>query len=167
MAEPAPEADTTRRTEPADAWPPGFVAFYEQRYAKAVRVARLVVGRVDIAEDLVQDAFVGLSRHWDEIDAPAAYLHRSIVNAATRQLERGRRERAYVASQRPTVVPPPDVAEILAALDVLTARRRVAIVLRFYADLPDDEIARILDCRPATVRSLVHRGLHQLAREMS
>ena len=50
------------------------------------------------------------------------------------------------------------------ALAALTDRQRAAIVLRFYEDVPDDRIAEILDCRPATVRSAIHRGLQSLRR---
>jgi RNA polymerase sigma factor (sigma-70 family) len=50
------------------------------------------------------------------------------------------------------------------ALAALPDRQRVAIVLRFYADLPDTRIAEILDCRPATVRTAIHRGLRSLRR---
>ena len=48
------------------------------------------------------------------------------------------------------------------ALQQLSSRRRVAVVLRYYEDLDDAEIARVLDCQPATVRSLIHRATRQL-----
>ena len=54
------------------------------------------------------------------------------------------------------------LTELRDQLQRLPARRRTAIVLRYLCDLPDAEIARILDCREATVRSLVHRGLADL-----
>lgn len=111
--------------------------------------------------------FVRIARQWSHVEHSRAYLRRSVVNAATRQLDRQRRERDYVRQQRPTVVPPPEVAEVLAALDSLSPRRRAAVVLRFYEDLSDDEIANALGCRPATVRSLVHRALRQLEEEQS
>ena len=52
------------------------------------------------------------------------------------------------------------------ALAALTDRQRIAIVLRFYEDMPDDRIAEILGCRPSTVRSAVHRGLLSLRQEI-
>lgn len=54
--------------------------------------------------------------------------------------------------------------ELSDALARLPYRQRAALVLRFYRDLPDDEISEVLGCRPATVRSLVFRGLEQLRR---
>ena len=64
---------------------------------------------------------------------------------------------------------PPDPAEMAPdemwdALATLKDRQRVAIVLRFYEDMPDERIAEILDCRPATVRTAIHRGLRSLRR---
>ena len=56
--------------------------------------------------------------------------------------------------------------ELWDALGRLDERRRAAIVLRFYADVPVAEIAEILDCRPVTVRTSIHRGLQQLRREI-
>jgi RNA polymerase sigma factor (sigma-70 family) len=52
------------------------------------------------------------------------------------------------------------------ALAGLEERRRTAIVLRFYEDLPDAAIAEVIGCRPGTVRTLVHRGLQDLRKEM-
>jgi RNA polymerase sigma factor (sigma-70 family) len=56
--------------------------------------------------------------------------------------------------------------ELWDALATLSPRQRAAIVLRFYEDLPDDEIAQVLGCRPATVRTTVHRGLAALRKEI-
>lgn len=154
-------------TADEDPWPDDFVAFYRREFPWAVRTARLIVGRVDLAEDVVQDVFVRIARRWDGVDSPQAYLRRSVVNGALRSAERQRREREYVAAQRPEVVPPIEIAETLAALEVLPARGRAAIVLRYYEDLPDGEIAELLGCRPATVRSLIHRALKRLHKELS
>ena len=152
---------------PTEPWPTAFVPFYEEHFGHAVRLARLIVGRADVAEELAQDVFVRLSRRWDLIEVPAAYLRRSVVNAATRHLEQRSRERAYVQGQRLADVPGPEVAETLEALERLSPRRRTAIVLRFYEDLSDQEIAQILGCRPVSVRSLIHRALRQLEKDLS
>jgi RNA polymerase sigma factor (sigma-70 family) len=61
----------------------------------------------------------------------------------------------------------PETPVVLDALAGLPYRQRVALVLRFYEDRPDDEIAVILGCRPATVRSLVHRGLATLRKAIT
>lgn len=164
MAQPAMGIPVTTDQE---LWPPGFVAFYEREYRSSVRTARLIVGRADVAEELVQDVFIQVGHRWHTIETPRAYLRRSVVNAATRQLDRQRRERTYVASQRPIAVAAPEIAETVHALDVLSPRRRSAVVLRYYEDLSDNEIAELLGCRTGTVRSLIHRALRQLHKEMS
>jgi RNA polymerase sigma factor (sigma-70 family) len=57
---------------------------------------------------------------------------------------------------------PPELDEMWAALGRLTPRRRAALVLRYYADLPVDEVAATLGCRVATAKSLIQRALRQL-----
>lgn len=143
-------------------WPPGFVTLYHDRYGHMVRLAHLLTGRQDVAEELVQDAFVKLADRWQRIDAPGAYLRTVVVNACRSHHRRRGVEERYVAAQQPEVTGPPEVHGIWEQLHQLSPRRRAALVLRYYEDLDDHEIARVLSCRPATVRSLVHRGLRQL-----
>lgn len=162
-------AAVNRHDRPPDraAWPEDFEAFYRDRYPWAVRVAHLVVGRADMAHDIAQDALVAVARHWSSVEMPVAYTRRSIVNAAVRARHRGRKERDYVEAQRPAMVPPPELVEPLAALDRLSSRRRAVVVMRFYEDLADQEIAEILGCSKGTVRSLAHRALRQIEKELS
>ena len=150
------------RASEAVEWPPGFVRLYHDRYGPMVRLARLLTGRADIAEELVQDTFVKVADRWPRIDEPAAYLRTAIVNACRSHHRRRGTEERYVAGQQPEVVGPPEVHGIWEELHRLSPRRRAALVLRYWEDLDDDEIASILRCRRATVRSLVHRGLAQL-----
>ena len=60
----------------------------------------------------------------------------------------------------------PETNEMLTALAVLPFKQRVAVTLRFWADWTDEQIAEALDCAPATVRVLVHRGLNALRTEL-
>lgn len=140
----------------------GVADLFERRYADMVRVATLMVGANAVAEELVQDAFVRVQRNWGRIERdPDGYLYRAVTNACRSHLRRRRVERAFRPDPRPLEeLPEPD--GVLPHLARLSPRRRVALVLRYYVDLPDDEIAAVLECRPATVRSLVHRGLEQL-----
>jgi RNA polymerase sigma factor (sigma-70 family) len=162
-----------------------FVDLYLQSFAPMVRLARVLVDSPETAEDLVQDAFVHLHRRWGGVRDPRAYLHRSVVNACRSHHRRAWRERTRLpwsegdsrpASSRPTADQADldvvhgateqgraDDADVLgAALATLVYRQRAALVLRYYADLPDAEIAVALGCRPGTVASLVHRGLERL-----
>jgi DNA-directed RNA polymerase specialized sigma24 family protein len=125
-------------------------------------LAYLITGSEVLAEDVVHDAVVAASRHWAGIDSPDPYLRRAVVNRARSAHRTSGREQAKVARLGGMAAAPPlepAVDETWALLRRLPDRQRQALVLRFYEDLPDAEIARLLGCRPATVRSLVHRGL--------
>ena len=137
-----------------------FDGLFAQRYAPMVRLATLLVGNPAVAEELVQDAFVRVHRKWDGVEHPAAYLRTAVVNVcATIGVERGSSGRTPTAAS-PAVAPPQE--PLLDGLATLSERQRVAIVLRYYEDLSEAEIAAALGCRPGTVKSLLHRGLAQL-----
>jgi RNA polymerase sigma-70 factor (sigma-E family) len=143
---------------------PGSLAdLYRERYGAMVRLAYLMVGSTSVAEDLVQDAFARVHRHWDDAEHPKAYLRMAVVNACRSHLRRLALERAYKRHPSVTgdgVQSAPD--ELFDALAALPARQRAALVLRFYEDLSEADIAVALGCRPGTVKSLVHRGLAEL-----
>lgn len=140
---------------------------FERRYAELVRIAVLLVDTDEAAEDCVQDAFVRVHRRWHHIEDPDAYLRSAVLNACRDQLRRRRVRRAFRPDPRPPdTIPEPD-DELAHLLGQLSRRRRTALVLRFYVDLTNEEIADHLGCRPATVRSLVHRGLGQLREVMN
>jgi len=145
---------------PAGAARPGFADFYAGHYSDLVRLAALLSGSSDAAPDLVQDCFVRLHGHWATVRDPLPYVRRSVVHACAshhRSIARGRR--------LPTPVPQDSqlgADELEDALAKLPARQRAAVVLRYYGDLPDADIARALRCRPGTVRSLIHRALADL-----
>lgn len=155
---------TARITDPVDRR--SLTGLFQREYAGLVRLAYLLVDSNEVAEDCVQDAFVRVQRHWDRIDEPGAYVRTAVVNACHDHLRRRRVRRAFRPDRpRPETIPEPD-DEVSGLLRRLSTRQRTAIVLRFYADLPDEEIAAQLGCRPATVRSLVHRGLNTLRKEL-
>jgi RNA polymerase sigma factor (sigma-70 family) len=113
----------------------------------------------------VQDAFLKVQPRFAQLDAPAAYLRAAVVNRCRNHLRRLSLERAR-ATGAPLLVEDPAVDETWQQLRRLTPRKRAAIVLRFYEDLPDARIAELLDCREATVRSAIHRGLAKLREEI-
>ncbi len=137
-----------------------FGEFYAGHYAELVRLATLLSGSADAAPDLVQDCFVRLHGRWAAVRDPLPYVRRSVVHACAshhRRLARARRLPAAVAPDSEL-----GADELEDALAKLPARQRAAVVLRYYGDLPDADIARALRCRPGTVRSLVHRALADL-----
>jgi RNA polymerase sigma factor (sigma-70 family) len=143
-------------------WDADLVEVYRVDYRRLVRLAYLLTGHNAVAEEIVQDAFVATHRLEGRRRDPYPYVRRAVVNRCRSWGRRYTVERAH----RPR---PPDPAELAVdemwdALAMLTDRQRTAIVLRFYEDMPDDRIAEILDCRQATVRSAIHRGLQSLRR---
>jgi RNA polymerase sigma-70 factor (sigma-E family) len=137
---------------------------YEDCYPSMVRLATLLVGSVDAAQDAVQDSFVKLHRHWGAVDDPQAYLRRVVVNTCRSHFRRGaseaRAKHRWAGSEpRIDVL---DADELGDALARLPYRQRAALVLRFYEDLSEIQTAQVLGCRPGTVGSLVSRGLTEL-----
>jgi RNA polymerase sigma-70 factor (sigma-E family) len=143
---------------------------YVRSRPAGIRLAYLLTGDPAMAEDLVQEAFlrfVGRMRFLRNPEAFDEYLRTTIVNLSKNLFRRRAIEHSYLERHAadPDERTDPDVAAhqtMRSALMTLPVRQRVAIVLRYYEDLPESQIADILRCRPATVRSLVARGLATL-----
>ena len=154
VEEPAP---LDGELSPAD----GLSELYRREYGPMVRLAHLITGSNEVAEDLVQDSFVKMYRYWDRADQPGAYLRMTVVNGCRSWHRRRRMERERMPRPVAEAVEL-DSRELLDALARLGLRQRTALVLRFYADLAEADVARALGCRPGTAKSLVHRGLREL-----
>jgi len=144
--------------------PPAAVVSFEElfraQYEPMVRLAYLLTRSRAVAEDLVQDSFVRVRPRLDGLEAPAAYLRRTVTNACYSWHRRRRREQTVP-------VDPPGAAdaapeELWDALAGLAPKRRAVLVLRYYLDLSEAEIADTLGVRPGTVKSLCHRALADL-----
>jgi DNA-directed RNA polymerase specialized sigma24 family protein len=143
-----------------------FVALYDRLRSPMVRLATLLVDRVDIAEELVQDAFGAAYREWPCLDEPAAFVRTAVVNRARSELRRrdARRRRPLDAVADGVVPAPTDhLRDMIAALP---ERQRTVVVLRFYEDLPLHEIAALMGTRTGTVKSQLHRALAALRKEI-
>lgn len=166
-------AVVAHRHPSTDDW---LVDLYRQRYRSLVRLAALLVDDVTLAEEIVQDAFVATARRrhaadvWND-DATPAYLRRAVVNKARSQLRKRRVRRAHLRSvSAPESAPAAEVdalrtAEtdrVMAALARLPERQRQVVVLRYYEDLSEAEIADVLDISPGTVKTHASRGLSTL-----
>jgi RNA polymerase sigma factor (sigma-70 family) len=143
-------------------------ALFRSSYVAMVRLATFLVGRTDVAEELVQDAFVRVAPKLGAIDAPRAYLRVAVVNACRSWQRKQGRERSAISvlagDREPVVSERP--CELTDALARLRERQRAAIVLRYWDDLPEGQIAELLGCRPGTVKSLLSRGLDALRQEL-
>ena len=161
-----PDADRSARAST----PPSFDDWVTARAPSLLRFAYVVTGSQHAAEDAVQDALARACERWARVGRtldPDTYVRRMIVNAHISRWRRTRREspvEAVLAAD-----PQPDHADRLGTDDAVWAvcrelppRQRAAVVLRFYEDLEYAEIAGLLDCSEATVRSHVHRALAAL-----
>lgn len=142
----------------------GLDELFRKEYAAMVRLAYALVGNGSDAEDLVQDSFVDVYRHLDDIDQPGAYLHSTVVNKCRSALRR----RRMMAERLPA--PPEGLSaeadEFRDVLAKLPEEQRVAIVLKYYGRFRASEIARLIDEPASTVRSHIRRGLATLRKEL-
>ena len=155
-------------SEPALNADGGFAGLFAAKRLPMVRLATLLVGSPSIAEEVVQDAFSAVSVRWDTVDRPDAYLRTSVVNGCAGILRRRTIEQRYRAARIEVADSelPEQLIDLRSALDRLTDRQRLVVVLRYFVDLPDVEIAEALGVRPATVRSLAHRAIAALREEL-
>jgi RNA polymerase sigma-70 factor (sigma-E family) len=141
-----------------------------------IRVALLLVGDQATAEDVVQDAFLGLHRalpRLREKDRAVGYLRVSVVNGC-RSVQRARRRHRMlrvehdppVWSAESAVIAEEDRRAVLAALARLPQRAREVVALRYFLDLPQEEIAAILGTTRGTVSSIISRSLTKLSRDL-
>jgi RNA polymerase sigma factor (sigma-70 family) len=163
---------TVTRTEgtDTDGWD-RLEEVYRREHGPMVKLAHLLVRDRAVAEEVVHDAFLRLHPRLATVDDPGAYLRTIVVNLCrSHGRRRATAERHDPGLGRPDRVEPPplppEMDEVWLALQRIPARRREALVLRYYADLSTDEVARLLATRPATARSLIHRGLASLEKEL-
>jgi RNA polymerase sigma-70 factor (sigma-E family) len=146
-----------------------IAALYSANYLPLVRMAFLLTSDNALAEELVQEAFVVTWRAWDSLDEPAAalgYLRRTLVNLARMSIRR------RVLELRHRVIGGDDRVEHDPAgridLERLVARlphrKRTCVVLRYFADLSEEETARVLGISVGAVKSSTARALKDLER---
>lgn len=151
-----------------------FEEFSREQLPGLVRFAGVLTGDRELAQDVVQDALVRAHQGWRRVaaaDRPDLYLRKMVVNGYLGWRRRWYQRSVHSASDvtgfgEPTT---PDPASRIAEADHLTGllaglsrAQRASIVLRFYEDRDDDEIAAVLGCAPGTVRSHISRGLSAL-----
>ena len=150
-----------------------FEEFASTQLGVLRRFAWVLTNDRGLGEDLVQDVLLKAHRQWDRIgrvDEPRAYVRRMLVN----EFVSWRRKWARVVPRSDVDVLVDELggpdhagqhaerAALVADIARLPRRQRAVIVLRYFADLPDNEIADILGCTPGTVRSQALRALRTL-----
>lgn len=137
--------------------------FRAQRRPMA-RLAYVLTRNAEVSDEIVQDAFLRLHANWDRVDNPVAYLRTTVINGCHSHHRHLRVVRS--APGDVTVHGTLGADEISDALEQLPYEQRAVLALRYFCDLDDIEIARILGIRRATVRTRVHRAISQLRKEI-
>jgi RNA polymerase sigma-70 factor (sigma-E family) len=145
---------------------------YGTHWHQLVRLATLLTRDASVAEELVQDAFVALHRRWSSLADPAAahgYLRTTVINNARSSLRHRGVEERYRQPGPPEpsgpeerAVQSTEDARVMAALRSLSRRQQEVLVLRYYADLSEQEIATTLGMSRGAVKSHAHRGIAAL-----
>ena len=138
---------------------------YRRQRAAMVRLARLLTGSPTVAEEVVQEAFLKMHKQVHTPLNPDGYLRTTVANLARSHLRRLRLERRWTPDA-PVTTSVPEVDETWAAVCRLPYRQRAVLVLRFYEDLAEHDIAQVLGCRVGTVKSRLHRALSALREEL-
>lgn len=149
-----------------------FVAYYEARAVAVRKTAYVLCGDWHLAEDLTQIAFTKLYQAWHRLERYEAldgYVRQTLLRAFLDDRRRPWR-REYATGPQSAVFDVPVVDStstddreiLLAALARIPKRRRAVLVLRYWEDLPVEQVALMLDCSPGTVRSQASRGLADL-----
>ncbi|MFI6980823.1 SigE family RNA polymerase sigma factor [Embleya sp. NPDC050154] len=156
---------------------PTLTELYHAQRLGMVRLSILLVDDLGTAEDVVQDAFTALYRRFgeelDDVDNALAYLRTSVVNLSRSVLRRRRTARAYVPPHEPDASSPEDVVvlseehlRVLGAVQRLAPRQREVLVLRYWSDMTEAQIAETLGLSRGAVKSTASRAIDALEKLM-
>jgi RNA polymerase sigma factor (sigma-70 family) len=154
---------STGTTAPVDS----FVAFYRENFQRAFRLAWMLTNGGPDCDDIAQNAFIRVHRNFADVTNAHAYLRTTVVNLchdAHRRTSREQRRLEIVGAER--VSPSPE-SHLIDMVGSLPYNQRAVLVLRYWADLADAEIAAILGVRAVTVRSIAHRATRQLRKDLA
>ncbi len=149
-----------------------FEAFAAESGAELLRIATLLTSDPHIAEDVYQETLQRLAARWSRVDNPRAFcrrvMHNIVIDQSRAAARRPRETRLFPASEStdPRSSDPHDAVELrpalYGALDTLTAQQRAIVVLRYFDDRSEAEVARLLGVSAGTVKSTASRAMAQL-----
>jgi DNA-directed RNA polymerase specialized sigma24 family protein len=143
-----------------------YTRFFRQEFARVTRTVAFIVHDLERAEDIAQDAFVQLLRHWPKVSAyerPEAWVRRVAIRLAMRHARRDRLWSLIRGDIRlPLPVGPRDL-DVLDAVRRLPGMQRAAVTLFYFEDRSVAEIADLLGCAEPTARVHLHRARKRLA----
>ncbi|HUA44623.1 MAG TPA: SigE family RNA polymerase sigma factor [Solirubrobacteraceae bacterium] len=142
-----------------------------------LRTAFLIVWDLPEAEDIVQETLIEVARRWPRVrrmEHPGAYARRILVNRALKGAARRARARHELTGETPIELADEGASahaidthdELMRALAALPPRQRAVLVLRYFLDLPEAEVAAAMKCSLGTVKSTASRGLARLEQAM-
>ena len=138
-----------------------FSEWYASEYSRLVVLLALSTGSREVGEDAAAEAFARAYEKWDRVRrmaTPTGWTYTVGLNVARRKMRRAALERALLRRQKFTefTTSPPDLSELREAVEDLPDRQRTAVLLRYYADLPESEIATIMKVSPGTIAKTLH-----------
>jgi RNA polymerase sigma factor (sigma-70 family) len=141
-----------------------FDEFYQSTYPRMLRLAVALVWSKAVAEDHVQDSYAKTYARFANLDEPAAYVRKTLVNEVRIAFRRQQMMQRFAPLLRSAEFHSDRYTDdsLLKSLDSLPMRQRTAVILRYYEQCSEQEIAHALNCRPGTVKSLLSRGLASL-----
>jgi RNA polymerase sigma factor (sigma-70 family) len=145
-----------------------FVAWYANEHPRLLAALRTLCGDVDLARDIADEALARTLARWDRVsrmDSPGAWTYRVAVNLLRRRMRRQASERRLVEGLAPPAGLQARDVELWDVVRLLPTRQRMAVVLRYVADLPEHEIAAVMGISRSGVAStlqLAHRRLKYL-----
>ncbi len=139
---------------------------YREQADRLVHLATSITFDRAVAEEVVQEAFVGLHQAGSRVHNPGGYLRRSVVNLSIKSIRRRQTAGRYRPPPQPTTSIP-EIDEGWNAVQRLAPRQRAVVALRYWEDLSEAEIAAVLGWPPGTVKSTLHRALKRLKKEIT
>lgn len=139
---------------------------YRAHRVRLTRLACAITLDRSLAEEVVQDAFAGLNRHGQHVSNPEGYLQRSVVNLSIKLLRRRSVAARHQLDPAP-VTSIPELDETWNVVKELPPRQRAVIVLRYWNDLSEEDIAQTLGWPKGTVKSTLHRALDHLRKGLT
>lgn len=150
-----------------------FDALYRSEYAPVVRLAYVLTGRIDLAEEHAQEGFLAAHRHWSKVagyESPAGWVRRVVVNRCVSTARRRATEVKLLTrlGREPAIIAELDhrTDELWAMVRRLPKRQAQVLALVFLEDRSVPDVAAILDCSEDTVRTHLRRGRLTLAEQI-
>ena len=142
-----------------------FDSLFAAEYPAVLRTVFLICHDVHLAQDVTQEAFVELLRHWDKVsryERPGAWVRRVAIRKLVKAMRRDVRRREVERTFEPPVALEPADVDVLRAVRALPLRQRTAVVLHYFEDLSLNDIAEVLGCSPSTAGVHLHRARGRL-----